>query len=123
MWIVASVETAASSERLARVGRAERPLRRAKKPYPSTLWHLDKTEEAVIYMESSPDRGGMKVKNRRIAQAPAPVFEVGIPEGGGGGSESKAAKRNVLRRRRIRSSHAIGTVSREAVRKAVREVD
>ena len=64
------------------------------------------------------------MKNNRImAQASPPPSEIDILEGGGGGPESKAAKRNASRRRTVRPSHAIGTVSREAVQKAVREVD
>ena len=97
--------------------------RRVKKLNPSTLWRLDKTEEVVIQIGFISNRGGRNVKRIRTEESaiknemPAPIDE--IFGGGGGGSKSKATKKSALPRRTIKSSRVKGTVSREAVKKAV----
>lgn len=57
------------------------------------------------------------VRRRSIKQPPAPGNNV---SGGGVSSTPKTVKGNPLPQRTVRSSHAIGTVSRKTVKRAVR---
>lgn len=58
------------------------------------------------------------VRRRSIKQPPAPGNNVS--GGGGVSSTPKTVKGNPLPQRTVRSSHAIGTVSRKTVKRAVR---